>query len=238
MKPIPTAVLVATLFFFCAVAGLGQQRSAREYYQQLYDAGGFFDLIHTGEGGTIPVKVQSHVCFGDEASATDFFAFQTYAYDELYAKSYAAFTKKPNQSDLATMQTITEKAPYINWMTDEMLAILPAASQKFYRQEGGGRILALNWYTKGVKTKTAVEYYWWKEKEIWTTPEEAPDPKAYSQKTVTTYLSIEPKTLRWVMWKSVELTVGEGSTAAKDNRTYNLGNGACEAIKDPDSKKR
>ena len=235
MKSVARAVFV---FSFCVVTGLGQQRSARDYYQQLYDAGGFFDLIHTTEGAAIPVKMRSHVCFSDEASAPDFFAFQSYAYDELYAKTFAAFTKTPNQSDLATMQTISEKAPYIDWMTDESLAIWPSTSQKFFRQEGGGRILVLDWYMKGVRTRTAVEYHWWKEKEIWMTPEEAPDPKAYSQKTVTGYLSIEPKTLRWAQWKSVDIVVGEGNTAARDSRSYNLGNGGCEAIADPAPKKK
>jgi hypothetical protein len=235
MKSVSRAVF---MFLFCVVVAFGQQRSAKDFYQQLYDAGGFFDLIHTTEGGTVPVKMQSHVCFSDEASATDFFTFQSYAYDQLYAKTFAAFSKTPSQSDLATMQTISDRAPYINWMTDESLALWPAASQKYFRQEGGGRILVLDWYMKGVKTKTAVEYHWWKEKEMWMTPEEAPDPKAYSQKTVTSYLSIEPKTLRWARWKSVDIVVGEGSTAARDSRTYNLGNGVCEAIKDHEPKKK
>jgi hypothetical protein len=62
MQSIVRVVFTAASFLLCVVAGFGQQRSARDYYRELYDAGGLFSLVHTTEGTTFPVKVQSHVC--------------------------------------------------------------------------------------------------------------------------------------------------------------------------------
>jgi hypothetical protein len=61
MQSIVRVVFTAASFLLCVVAGFGQQRSARDYYRELYDAG-LFSLVHTTEGTTFPVKVQSHVC--------------------------------------------------------------------------------------------------------------------------------------------------------------------------------
>jgi hypothetical protein len=62
MQSIVRVVFTAASFLLCVVAGFGQQRSARDYYRELYDAGGLFSLVPTTEGTTFPVKVQSHVC--------------------------------------------------------------------------------------------------------------------------------------------------------------------------------
>lgn len=195
----------------------------RDYYQQLYDAGGF------------PEGFVSFVCFADGPHTDEFLTFQAFAYDEKYSKAadeamdLGDVKKIQKQMDIA--QAIQLKAPYVNFMLNSKLKALPSDAQEFSRN--GGRILFSTLYTKGVKD-ISTEYRWNENESAWFTRPLPLDPKADIKTFVTLKLTIEPTTMRYLTSMKSMTTTGTGETEA--TKTEILGppsSGVCEKIPKP-----
>jgi S1-C subfamily serine protease len=200
--------------------------SARDYYQQLRDAGGF------------PERGLSYACFADGAHSDEFFTFQAFAYDENYSKAadeameLGDVTKIQKQMEIT--QAIQTKAPYVNFMLNPAFKALPSDAQEFSRS--GGRILFSNLYTKGVKD-ISTEYRWNENEGAWLTGLVPVDPKAAVKTFVTLKLTIEPTTMRYLISMKGMTSTGSGETKA--TRTEILGppsGGVCEKIAKPKAK--
>jgi Trypsin-like peptidase domain len=216
--------------------------TARDYYQQLFNAGGF--------SGNLP----SYVCFSDDAHSATFFTFRAYAYDTDYYNAQAKVqAMAPNPSDPSawsggkvgegklndevTPEMMTQfnimdarqrTAPYVTFLMKGWLESFPADAQQFFRS--GGRILEESVYDKGVKTNT-LEYEW--NGSSWFLSIPPPDPKAYSRTSKVLGLSVEPTTMRYSDSVSVTITVGSGDTAATDTSHYGPWSGVCEKVSNP-----
>jgi hypothetical protein len=203
--------------------------TARDYYQQLFGAGGF--------SGDLP----SYVCFSDDAHSTTFFTFRAYAYDADYYNAQAKLPtfqeKMASGSDIVTpeeqkqfdiMEARQRTAPYVTFLMKGWLESFSPAAQKFFRR--GGRILEENVYDKGVKTNT-LEYKW--NGSSWFLSIPPSDPKAYSRTSIVLGLSIEPTTMRYADSAAVTITVGWGDTAATDTSPYGPWGGVCEKVSNP-----
>lgn len=225
--PVPTAEIPVT---------------ARDFYQQLFRAGGF--------SGDLP----SYVCFSDDPHSTTFFTFRAYAYDPDYYSAQAKVqAMAPNPSDPSAwsggkvgegklndevtpemmtqfnvMEARQRTAPYVTFLMKGWLESFPANAQQFFRS--GGRILEENVYDKGVKTNT-LEYEW--NGSSWSLSIPSPDPKAYSRTSKILGLSIEPTTMRYADSTSVTITIGWGDTAATDTSHYGPWTGICEKVSNP-----
>jgi hypothetical protein len=224
-------MIARLLFLVCIVAGVVSSQSlpvrkeipaiasARDYYTQLYDAGGFARSI------------QQYVCFNDDAKEMEFFTFATMAYDERYAKAYQSFNEQPTTPDKQqeawhTMKSLQEVVPYLDFLDDVLLSVFPPKAQAYLRQ--GGRLLEASFYRKGVKSGE-VEYQW--EGQSWVV-QEAPDASAYVKTMKTFRLSIEPATLRYIEQVTITDTVGSGQTQTTESHIEEsqLGSGMCEKI--------
>jgi S1-C subfamily serine protease len=203
--------------------------TARDYYQQLFAAGGF--------SGDLP----AYVCFGDDSHSTTFFTFRAYAFDADYYNAQAKLPtfqeKMASGSDTVTpaehkqldiMEARQRTAPYITLLMKGWLESFPAKAQQFFRN--GGRILEESVYDKGVKTNT-LEYQW--NGNSWFLSVPPADPKAYSRTSKVLGLSIEPSTMRYSDSASVTMTVGWGDTAATDTNRYGPWGGICEHVRNP-----
>ncbi len=203
--------------------------SARDYYQQLYHAGGFSNGLPNG------------VCFSDDAHSGTFFTFVAYAYDKDY---YDAQAKLPTfeQSQAAGFPNVTPEemtqfkimervqgtAPYVTFLMKGWLESFPPKAQQFFHS--GGRILEESVYDKGVKTNT-LEYLW--DGSSWLLSIPPADPNAYTRTSKILRLSIEPNTMRYVDSTTVTITVGNGETAATDTSQYGPWGGVCEKVPNP-----
>lgn len=192
--------------------------SARDYFQQLRDAGGF------------PERTMSFVCFADGAHSDEFFTFQAFAYDENYSNAADEAMElgdvKKIQKQMDITQAIQMKAPYVNFMLNPAFKALPSDAQEFSRS--GGRILFSTLYTKGVKD-ISTEYRWNENEDAWLTGLVPVDPKA--KIFVTLKLTIEPTTMRYLISMKGMTSTGSGETKA--TRTEILGppsSGVCEKI--------
>ncbi len=225
-----------------SVAAAETPVTARDYYQQLFGAGGF--------SGDLP----SYVCFSDDAHSTTFFTFRAYAYDADYYNAQARVqVMAPNPlspaawsggkvgegqlhdevtPEMTTQFNIMEArqrtAPYVTFLMKGWLESFSPAAQQFFRS--GERILEENVYDKGVKTNT-LEYHW--NGSSWFLSIPPPDPKAYSRTSKVLGLSIEPTTMRYADSASVTITVGWGDTAATDTSRYGPWAGICERVPNP-----
>lgn len=231
----------------CLVAGVVSAQSApprkempatataRDYYTQLYNAGGFFHSIpatdSNGKADVLTVLDQHFVCFNDDAKDTDFFTFITMAYDERYAKAYQSVSEQPTTPDKQqeawrTMDSIRQQVPYVEFMDDAMLGIFSPNSQTYFRQ--GGRLLEASFYMKGVKSGE-VEYQW--EENSWVF-QQTSDLSANIKTTKTFRLSIEPATLRYIQQFTITDTAGSGETKVIESHAAGLFSGTCEKIPD------
>jgi len=223
--------------------------AARAYYTQLYDAGGFFRSIPVtnsdGKSDALRALDKDYVCFSDDQQSGGFFAFDTMAYDEKYSKASAAeqeimeqygprelnknAEKYEEYLDAShTVETIQQRVPYVSFLDDHILGVFPSKMQTYLRQ--GGRLLAADFYRKGVKSGEA-EYEW--DGNSWVV-QEAPDPSAYVKTRKIFRLSIEPTTLRYIERVTITSTAGSGETMVTETRTIDsaLGSGMCEKIPD------
>jgi len=205
--------------------------SARDYYQQLFRAGGF--------SGGLP----SYVCFSDDPHSTTFFTFRAYAYDADYYDAQAKLPtfeeKMASGSDIVTpaekkqfdiMDARQRTAPYVTFLMKGWLESFSPNAQQFFRS--GGRILEESVYDKGVKTNT-LEYHW--DGNSWFLQIPPADPNAYTRTSKVLRLSIEPSTMRYVDLATETITVGSGETAATDTASYGPWPGVCEKVPNPNS---
>lgn len=222
-----------------------QSLTDRDYYKQLYDAGGFFKSIPVMTNGKPDVSTtleRRYVCFNDDTHSGEFFAFDAFAYDETYAKAFdkttqIMFTKDWRQDPEKVEEfqkasnaerEIQNQWPYVSFLGDDFFQPgLPADLQKFFRQ--GGRVLDADFYSKGVKSNTA-EYHW--DGNSWVLQYGPEDPNASVKSTRTFRLSIEPTTLRYAEILTVTLTTGSGDEKISSSKTVKSSSGVCEEIPD------
>jgi S1-C subfamily serine protease len=202
---------------------------ARDYYQQLYHAGGFSNGLPNG------------VCFSDDAHSGTFFTFVAYAYDKDY---YDAQAKLPTfeqaqaagfpnvtpeeMTQLNIMERVQRTAPYVTFLMKGWLESFPPEAQQFFRS--GGRVLDETIYEKGVKVNT-IEYRW--DGSSWFISIPPADPNAYTRTSRIFHLSMEPNTMRYVVSMTVTITVGNGETAATDTSHNGPWSGVCEKVPNP-----
>jgi S1-C subfamily serine protease len=107
---------------------VGVPHSAHDYYQQLYDAGGFSE------------DNPAYVCFSDDGDSGTFFTFRAYAYDEYFGT------------------TVQQKAPYVSFMSKSAFNALNSDLQVFFRRgrileetvyENGVKVNALEYHWDG-----------------------------------------------------------------------------------------
>ena len=213
----------------------GDAPSDRDYYQQLYDAGGFSqEAISTAPDGSKTshgrVQVEDYACFSDNAFSGTFFTFTADAYDENYSKAWDIMAKNPSSDELSKQyslqQAIQQEAPYVHFFRS--LDWISPKVQEFFRR--GGRHLEQAVYEKGVKVNT-LNYEW--DGNLWFVPISPTDPNAYGRKSEVIHLSIEPNTLRYSASTTVTITVGQGDTAATDRNRQGPWTGVCEKIPNP-----
>jgi len=188
--------------------------SDRDYYQQLYDAGGF--------SGDLDLYAQLYVCFNDDAHSGRFFTFYAAGYDEKFSKALDElyrdmtgdiFDQLGEKNEMDIMDAITEKVPYVFFMSNTFFKEYgsSAEDQQFFR--GSGVELINTAYQKGVEVG-GLPYKWdggssW----VFTLP---PDPTyPFSEKLL---LSIEPTTMRYLI------------SATDTTTTSTLSAGVCEKV--------
>lgn len=115
-----------------------QPVSAHDYYQQLYAAGGFFHTVNAADStgkanvitGTKPDE--RYVCFNEDASSVVFFTFGALAYDEKYNEAVEKISHI-NDEPSKTMQRIQQDSPYVDFLPEFILDVMPPRSQEFFR---------------------------------------------------------------------------------------------------------
>jgi hypothetical protein len=132
-------LLIGVLFLILGTANTvsAQETDARAYFQQIYNAGGFFTTIHTAEGTDIITSNEDWVCYEDNPRAIDFVVFKT-----------MSFVRLPQKHLPSYVGTVS---------SDELLNMFPADLQTFFRD--GGAVLDQDVYVRGVKG-WSVEYQW------------------------------------------------------------------------------
>ncbi len=193
---------------------------ARDYFKQLYDAGGF---------SKTPDIPNEYVCFRDGAGSPGFIVIRAFAYDETFARAFDKYREIITSKDWRqvpekveelrkatnTYETIQQELPYISFLTNDMLQS-GAMDSEFFRR--GGRILELDWYSKGVNTGTN-EYRWNGHSWVYRL---SGDPSA-TVKLIHDYeLSIEPAKMRYILLGTVRVD----SVSTSDV----LSSGSCEKI--------
>jgi hypothetical protein len=202
---------------------------ARDYYQQLYNAGGFSNGLPNA------------VCFSDDAHSGTFFTFVAYAYDKDY---YDAQAKLPTfeqtqaagspgvtseqMTQFKIMERVQRTAPYVSFLMKGWFETFPREAQQFFRS--GGRVLDETIYEKGVKVNT-IEYRW--DGSSWYISIPPADPNAYTKTLKILRLAIEPTSMRYVDSTTVTMTVGSGATAATHTDRYGPWGGVCEKVPNP-----
>ncbi|HEV2306447.1 MAG TPA: trypsin-like peptidase domain-containing protein [Candidatus Acidoferrales bacterium] len=200
--------------------------TARDYYKQLYDAGGFSGVSN------------GYVCFDEAPQSVGFLVIQAIAYDEAYEKAFdkatqIMFTKdwredpekvKEFQSAVNAEGEIQKQWPYVSFVGDDFFQPgIPADVQKFLR--GGGRILRMDWYSRGVKNGPGEEYHWNGNSWIFQIVEATP----IGPQTSIYTLSIEPTTMRYLMTLSMTVADKSGLTPPS-SVTKPILQGVCEKI--------
>jgi hypothetical protein len=163
----------------------------RDYYKQLYDAGGILD---------------SFVCFHDDPSLQWFFTFTIDGYDERWDKAFKVVnlwyqaSKASNEAPpvteedrkaFETMQSIEASQPIVHFMFDEAVSTmdgLGAGTEAYLRR--GRLLLAYTSYYKGV---TVASGHFRGTGDLWTF-----DLSPSLVQTDKILLSFEPTTLRYV----------------------------------------
>ena len=147
---------------------------ARTFYKQFYDAGRIDGIVPTS------------VCFYDDPKYSEnFFTFQEIVYNPAYAKAFKTHlevlqkTQKETvngvthfytdaaqaASDaqaLQTMRSIESSEPEVQLLSDDDLTgfgILYGQDTEGYLR-GGGRVLLLTFYIKGIESNSSADYRW------------------------------------------------------------------------------
>jgi hypothetical protein len=99
----------------------------------------YFQQLYAAGG--LP-KMRAFVCFNDDKSSSHFLTFGAFRYDEKDAYG----------------PSLDKDQPYVFSLPAVALGVMEPSSQEFFRQ--GGRVLEMDWYSKGVKTDGTQEYHW------------------------------------------------------------------------------
>ena len=215
--------------------GTGSVASDRDYYQQLFDAGGF--VVGKDLGGHIVLN-SDYVCFSDDTHSGTFFAFKAMYYDENYVREFRKYSDllekllhSPGSTDL---KEETEKQYYVYNEIEqsqnappyvEFVAYYVPELQKIFPH--GGRYLRTKVYEKGIEVDT--DAYLW-DGSSWF---DSIPSRTNTILSKIRRLSIEPSTLRYVESVTVPTTTGSGETASTETSRRGPWIGACEKIPDP-----
>ena len=202
------------------------QSSARDYYQNLHEAGGFSE------------DKASFVCFTDDAPhSVDFLTLRALAYDEDYSKaadtamqldSAATPNKEEIEKQMGIAHAIQQKAPYVKFILNSGLITLALAEQQFFRS--GGRVLVTTLYTKGVKAGDT-QYQWNENRHLWITQPLPLDANANVKTFVNLELTIEPATMRYIISMIATISTGHGETKRIEPDPFGTpSGGVCEKI--------
>lgn len=220
--------------------------TARDYYKQLYDAGGFAKLIAEDQlspRNTVIPAILHYACFNDDNDSEEFFVFTAFRFDQAYSDAAVSLLKIAKQyvdaglhdggvmhdpkaiQSIQTMREIQQTTPYVVFYQGDWAhwsSIYPKTDPK-YRLG----ILSADFYKKGVKE--GFETWGWDENSgSWVTY--SPDTSgAFVTQDWTYRLSIEPTTLRYRETDTVITTAGKGETKAVDSKNYEY-SGTCEPI--------
>ena len=202
---------------------------ARDYYQQLFDAGGF--STHFG---------RAYVCFSDDANSGRFFTFFAVAYDENYSKAEKKSVEiLESGGDTTTANPEIEKifeiehriqgtGPYVTFLPEDFLSDYSPDQRQFLRD--GGRVLIETDYEKGIKGGGML-YLWDGSK--WVQRMQPQHPEADVQVSKIFYLSIEPSTMRYSQSGDITVTAGRGKTAVTRKDKFDPWDGVCEEVPKP-----
>jgi hypothetical protein len=188
------------------VASSSSIPSGRDYYKQLYEAGGIDELPH------------SYVCFQNASNSPKGFDAETTAAFKTTFYAFTAFALA-NEDARVLMREMAE-TPYVSFLPLNLVDLIMAAQNKTYLRQGG-RYMQQTSYIRGVKMGTGL-YFWDKEDQKWKTQD-----KTESNTTSETWLSIEPKTLLYTRFHRFSMTNKDGSVY---NTISLMDSGACEEI--------
>jgi len=157
MKSLQVAV-IALLFLVPGVQT--QNKSPRAYFNELKSAGAFVYTLTTEKGETKSTPNPGYVCFAEDSQTADttglFLTFEARAYDKNYAEAQATVTSNATAEEkkkaLAIIENIQHRQPYVEFVPDEIMSVLPAEVAAYFRK--GGKELDLSLYLQGVKSWT------------------------------------------------------------------------------------
>jgi hypothetical protein len=156
-----TLQMTVTAFLLFSVPGLNSQdKSPRGYFEEIKNAGGFMHTVIDVEGKKHSAPDTGYVCFAENNSATEnagvFLTFMATAYDKYYAEAQKVLESNAGAEEkrkaLATIEAAQDREPYVGFLTDDFMPLLPADAAEFYHK--GGEMLELSLYMHGVKTWT------------------------------------------------------------------------------------
>jgi len=157
----PQAAMIVLLPLFLAPGIKTQDKSPRDYFNELKSAGAFVHTLATNEGEKLSAPDPGYVCFAQNNPAADiggaFLIFDAMAYDKHYAEAAAIFASKASLDEknkaLAKMEDIQRRQSYVLFLPDELMSAMSADAANFFRK--GGEELDLSFYLHGVKSWTA-----------------------------------------------------------------------------------
>jgi S1-C subfamily serine protease len=223
----------------------GDARSnARDYYQHLYDAGGFFlavqryDIhgpVFAPDGRRVMNPRIGYVCFSDDAHSEIFFTFEAHNYDEEYIEVWSKLSEAEDKFDELTGATPPNKEEvkkqwneiekqrdivHAFWQTAPYVDFYTRRDPKLKKlfPNGGAYLIATN-YEKGVAGGTL--YFYERDNNLWVDSIPNATQTGFSK---ILHLSIEPTTLRYLETITVMTTTGSGETIDTDT-------GVCETVK-------
>jgi hypothetical protein len=194
MKTFQAAVI--TFVSFLVPRLQTQQKSPRDYFDELKSAGAFVSTLTTVDGEKISSPDPGYVCFAENPAADStglFLIFHAIAYDKNYNEASAILTADAKLNDVghleemkkakARLDDIQNRQPYVLFLPDDLISALPVEVADFLRK--GGEELDLGVYWHGVKSQT-VSYHRFKETDEWKSENGKAD------------FAIEPSTMRFL----------------------------------------
>jgi hypothetical protein len=195
----PTFLFVVVMSLLTSFAFAQKPKTARKYFEELRDAGGFTTSTATTDG-LMKVKNEGYVCFNEDSSSYGFFSFTAMTYDEKYNKVMRILTSKPTeevkQQALVTFNVIISRDVYLQHIDEQILNIFPAPIKKFFLD--GNQLMDMTSYVKGVKLA---------ERELHRTKDDALSSGPWTAEK--SRLNIEPSTLRYMLFNGDTVSGGK-----------------------------
>jgi len=206
---------------------VGHPRTDRDYYQQLYDSGAFYDDLRI-------LDDKHFVCFDENENSGEFFVFVARRYTQEYSDAFARVLALHFDSNLdlrkaiQTVDSIQTAMPYVNFWNGDWASWRGAWSSISKDDPGRSRFLLAFIYENGVNTGGEL-WSWDESSQSWEIQE--PDTSGgYTKSDWTWRLSIEPTTMRYVRSGTLTTTVGVGETKVVGSKTGHQHSGACERL--------